>query len=56
MEVLRVDLDWSGVIVYKGLALFNVSMAGGAHMAGRPGGIIGELNERTERVYNTQPR
>lgn len=26
MEVLRVDLDWSGVIVYKGLALFNVSM------------------------------
>ena len=26
MEVLRVDLDWSGVIVYKGLALFNISV------------------------------
>lgn len=26
MEVLRVDLDWSGVIVYKGLALFIISV------------------------------
>lgn len=26
MEVLRVDLDWSGVLVYKGLALFHISV------------------------------
>lgn len=44
VEVLRVDLDWSGVIVYKGLATIRHLRAGGGHMAGRPGGIIGEMN------------
>lgn len=55
MEALRVDLDWLGVFVHKGLTLYKNLWAGGGHMASRPKGIIGEQNERAECVYNAKP-
>lgn len=55
MDVLRVDLDWLGVFVHKGITLHKSLCAGAGHMAIWPEGIIGEQNERTECVYNAKP-